>query len=139
MSSAAEIFGVAAASAGCWRYESIGEGLTAFCPMLPDNPINAVSFRNYEPRRDGRLMRSGKYIDHPQVAVMFRHADYDSLWAAMNNLVSWAEEVNRTSVTVGSSNKLVCAISKTSGPADLGQDEGTGAFLGSVNFSLTLQ
>lgn len=139
MSSAADIFATAAAAGGCWRYDQIGEGIAAFCPTLPDNPINAASARNYEPRRDGRLMRGGKYIDHPQVAVMFRHADYASLWTAMNNLVSWASEVNRSSVAIGGSNIVVCAISKTSGPADLGQDEGTGAFLGSVNFSLTLQ
>ncbi len=126
---------MASHSLGVWEQE--GDGSPMFSPLLPDAPLNATSLASPSPIIDGREMRSGLSVIHPVVSVLVRNRDHKSAWELAQAIVDAAAETKNESVSVPPGSILIAAISRTSGPQDLGQETSSGAFVVSMTFSFS--
>lgn len=93
----------------------------AYVSNLPNNPDNAVVLYDTEPMRDGKF-NTGEIVQHYGVEVLVRSRDWSVGWAKINAIAGVIDTVKRTLVVCDGNNYMVQAITRTSGPTDLGEE-----------------
>lgn len=74
----------------------------AFVAFLPNSPDNAICVFDVEGKPDGRIMATGKVIEHPGVTLQFRSLDYTVGWEKANSVALLLDSLRRVVVDMGS-------------------------------------
>lgn len=93
----------------------------AYVSNLPNSPDNAVVLYDTEPIRDGKF-NTGEIVQHYGVEVLVRSRDWSVGWAKINAIAGVIDAVKRTLVVCDGNNYMVQAITRASGPTDLGEE-----------------
>lgn len=88
----------------------------------PDRPDRAITVYNTEGQHNGRVMVGGEVQEHHGIQVRVR-AETDPVAFTKANAIAQglSKSVNRTSVTVSSTNYVAWSYSVVNGPIHLGQ------------------
>jgi len=106
---------------------------------MPDKPDNSICVYDTTSIQQGTDQTSGEQLEMYGVTIVVRHASRDGGWGKAKTLDTYLQEsVKNTGVTIGSSEYVVNAVTKTSGPIAL-REEGTKRFLFNINAVVSLR
>ena len=89
----------------------------------PDSPDNCLTVYDTTPLLQGRAMIDGEVQERDGIMVRIRGATFlEARDKAVAIAIAFDQSVERTMVTIGSHVYRIQAISKTSGPIDLGKN-----------------
>lgn len=89
---------------------------------------------------NGRLMSTGKNIDHPGFQIILRAIDYQEGWKRGVDVVSALETVFRYPITIGENSYVIENITKTTPFSSVGIEPGTKRrHVFTVNYIITLK
>lgn len=95
-----------------------------YVDYMPDGPEvgdRAVCVYNTTPILDGRIMTTGKHIEHPGWQVKVRAPNHPTGFGKIKDILQFFEGVLRLSVTIGSDSYKIQSISRTSGIVPIGR------------------
>jgi len=99
-----------------------------YCGTLPDEPDAAAVVTDTAGTIDGHLQPGGEAQEHYGVQVTVRNAVYDTGHDKANALAILLDQsVRLTAITIGSSDYVVYAITRSSGVLHAGRDAGRDA------------
>jgi hypothetical protein len=93
----------------------------AYVSNLPNQPDNAIVLYDTEPIRDGKF-NTGEIVQHFGVEVLVRSRDRSIGWAKINAIAGHIDAVTRSLIVCNGNNYTVQAVTRTSGPTELGEE-----------------
>jgi len=97
-----------------------------FVAWEPNTPDSLITIHDTEPNIDGRRCISGVTDLHLGIQIAVRSLGYEAVEAKATSIMETLEEsVSRASVTIDTSNYVVYAIFRNSGPLSLGLENPT--------------
>ena len=109
----------------------------------PDTPDNCVSVFVTAGIKQGRTHIDGEVYEIPGYMIRVRAQNEDEGWTEANAICAGDDGLDknstRSTVTVGSTDYLVCAVHRTSGPIHLGKESGTKRDLFTINGTMSLR
>lgn len=120
---------------------SVNGAWPIFVSFLPQTPDSAICVYDTAGRLDGRLMTTGKVIEHPGIQVLVRGLDYPATWTKIDDLVLLLDGISNSSVALASDEVYsVQNISRTGAVIPVGVDETDGRRrnLFTANYIMTL-
>jgi len=109
----------------------------------PDGPNvadNCVTVYDTTGKLDGRLMRTGEYIEHPGIQIRVRSKTYELGYSLLSQIRSKLDITHNVHITVNDISYLLQCISRTSPILCLGtESEGKRRTLFTLNMTLTLK
>ena len=106
----------------------------------PDSPDNLIAVYDTAGVTGGRIQRTGETIEHRGIMVQVRGTGQPTAWAKAEAIKTALDEsVDKSLVTVGSSDYIVYAITRHSGPVSLGREPSTNRFLFTINAVVALR
>lgn len=107
---------------------------------LPDKPDNSVLITETAGRIDGRDHTSGETQEHQGIQIMVRSDRFSSAWTKAANIAKTIDEdIARTTVVISASTYELLAITRTSGPINLGKEEGSKRQIFTINAIVSLR
>jgi len=95
----------------------------SYVAFFPEEPDIALCVYDTDPRKDGRLMRSGEQIEHPGIQITIRGKAYVETWQFARDVALQLDSVRRVSVALTSEGAyLVHNVSRSSGVLSLGME-----------------
>lgn len=123
MSSAAIILHKALENAAFFGTEA---GFDGFVGFFPDQPHKALCVFDVDPRDDGRLMRTGRRVQHPGILVQVRALEYQEGYKKAHSIALFFDRWRNATVTIGTGptaeNHQIQNISRLGGVNSLGVD-----------------
>ncbi len=117
--------------AGSWPVHASSE---------PDSPDNLITVYDTAGITGGRIQRTGETIEHRGVMVQVRGADQPTAWAKAEAIKTALDEsVNNSLLTVSTTDYIVYAVTRHSGPVSLGREPSTNRFLFTINAVVALR
>lgn len=105
-----------------------------------DSPDDIIAVRGSASEKQGRDMNDGEVKERYLVQIIVRGANDTSMYDKASSVaIALDKSVRLTTVTLGSTNYLVHAASRRSGPIALGRESETrGRVLCSLNYSISI-
>jgi len=99
-----------------------------FISSMPDSEKlkgDIGSIRDTAGVLDGRIMNSGKTVEHFGIQISLRSLDYQTGWKKGTDIIEFFEQIWNESVIVGSSTYTIFNITKTTPLTHIGVEPGT--------------
>ena len=106
----------------------------------PDSPDNSISVYDTAGIKDGRIQRTGETREHSGIMLQIRGVTQPIAWAKANaaNIIL-DESIDKSLITISSTDYIVYAVTRHSGPLSLGREPGTNRFLFTINAVVALR
>ena len=106
----------------------------------PDSPDNSITVYDTAGIVDGRIQRTGETREHCGVMLQVRGTSQPIAWAKANAAnVILDESIDKSNITIGSTDYIVYAVTRHSGPLSLGREPSTNRFLFTINAVVALR
>jgi hypothetical protein len=107
---------------------------------MVNKPDSQISVNDTQGRTQGRTMTDGEVITFPGVQIMIRAAKPHTAFTKAGNIVQTLDEdINRTSVTIDSNEYQIQAVTRTSDPIFLGEEDGSNRHLYAINAIMSVR
>lgn len=120
--SPADVLAAYLLAAGITTDRVAAEDWSTYVSHMPETPDNAVALYDTSPLKDGR-MRDDTVVHHFSVQVLVRSRVRSTGWSKMQVIAGSMDTIDRNVVTCNGTDYQIQAVTRASGPTDLGEEE----------------